>query len=52
MVFNMLVKALVPSLALGAALTRRETFDLDALSLRTVGARNTLVSPRPLLLQT
>ncbi|KAH7368769.1 inorganic pyrophosphatase [Plectosphaerella cucumerina] len=35
MVANVLVKALVPALALGAALSRREPFDYDSLSLRT-----------------
>jgi inorganic pyrophosphatase len=44
MIANVLVKALVPALALGAALSRREPFDYDSLSLRTVGARNTLAS--------
>ena len=50
MIGKLLVAVLLPVFALGASIPKRETgaFDYDALSLRTVGARNTLVS-RPRL---
>lgn len=46
MVAKTLVQAILPSLVAAAALQTRgdSSFDYDSLSLRTVGARNTLVS--------
>lgn len=49
MVSKIVVQALLPALALGAVVRREvnSTFDYDALSLRTVGAPNTLVRALP-----
>ena len=50
MIGKLLVAGLLPVFTLGASIPKREmgAFDYEALSLRTVGARNTLVS-RPRL---
>lgn len=43
MVSKVIIQALLPAVALGAAVRRDVNFDYDSLSLRTVGAPNSLV---------